>query len=215
MTEEAESTRAARERLVRDIERFESIDPRVASALRAVPRHLFVPAAVRDRAYEDGPLPIGHGQTISQPTVVGMMTGALQLRGGETILEVGTGSGYQAAVLSRLCGQVHSLELLEALAETARGALSAAGCCNVHVHVGDGYEGMPALAPFDGVIVTAAPLQIPQALVRQLREGGRMVVPVGPQLGVQDLLVLHKRDGTVSRASLGPVRFVPMVAARG
>jgi protein-L-isoaspartate(D-aspartate) O-methyltransferase len=211
MLDESEETRSAREALVSEIERYESIDARVAGALRAVQRHLFVPEGLRDRAYEDGPLPIGHGQTISQPTVVAMMTAALRLEGDETVLEVGTGSGYQTAVLSRLCRQVHSLEVVEWLAAGSRSALAAAGCDNVRVYVRDGYEGLPAFAPFDRIIVTAAPTEVPQALLRQLREGGRMVVPVGAHLGVQDLLVIEKRGGALLRSTLGPVRFVPMV----
>jgi protein-L-isoaspartate(D-aspartate) O-methyltransferase len=214
MVEESGITRRARERLVREMERHESLDGRVVCAMRAVKRHLFVPESMRQRAYEDGPLPIGHGQTISQPTVVALMTASLRLQGDERVLEVGTGSGYQAAVLSHLCREVHSLEVIEWLAQGARAALTAAGCDNVHVHVRDGYAGLQELAPFDGIIITAAPPEVPQALLQQLREGGCLVVPVGPQMGVQDLLVIEKRDGALSRHTLGPVRFVPMVHAR-
>jgi len=208
---DTELTRAERERLVRDIERRESLDPRVFKALRAVPRHLFVPEALLNVAYEDGPLPIGEGQTISQPTVVAMMTDALRLKGDETVLEVGTGSGYQAAVLSLLCKRVETIELIPSLAETAKRALKRAGYDNVNVHVGDGYAGLPELAPFDGIIITAAPPSIPEALMGQLKDGGRLVVPVGPSGGIQELVLLQKRDGGFTRSELGAVRFVPMV----
>jgi protein-L-isoaspartate(D-aspartate) O-methyltransferase len=198
--------------LVDGIARSERVGERVTQAMRAVPRHAFVPEEQRERAYDDSPLPIGHGQTISQPTVVAVMTEALRLRGHETVLEVGTGSGYQAAVLSRLVRRVESIELLEPLAEAARASLTAAGYDNVRVHVGDGYQGLPQLAPFDAIIITAAPPEIPPKLVEQLKVGGRMVLPVGPRFGVQDLLVLEKQpDGSIERTNLGPVRFVPMV----
>ncbi|MBI5537468.1 MAG: protein-L-isoaspartate(D-aspartate) O-methyltransferase [Deltaproteobacteria bacterium] len=208
---DTEVTLWAREQLVRRIERAEHISTRVARAMREVPRHVFVPADLLDRAYEDGPLPIGDGQTISQPTVVALMSDALQLQGNERILEIGTGSGYQAAVLSRLCADVQSLEVVEALADRARAALASVGYDNVQVHLRDGFFGMPELAPFDGVIITAAPAEVPVRLLEQLREGGRMVVPVGPVFGVQHLLVLRKHQGQVERTNLGPVRFVPMV----
>lgn len=204
-------TRAERDRLMSYIEARESLDPRVVRVMRAVPRHVFVPDSLLHVAYEDAPLPIGEGQTISQPTVVAMMTNALHLAGTETVLEVGTGSGYQAAILSRLCKRVETIEIIPSLAETARKALARAGFDNVRVHVGDGYAGLPDLAPFDGVIITAAPPQIPDALVRQLRDGGRLVVPVGPAGGVQELVVLHKQGGRLTRTELGAVRFVPMV----
>ena len=203
-----------REHLVRGIERSESLDPRVAQALRDVPRHMFVPDAQRNRAYEDGPLPIGEGQTISQPTVVAMMSRALELKGDEVVLEVGTGSGYQAAVLSRLCGRVETIEILAGLADRATKTLAHLAIDNVHVHVGDGYEGLPELAPFDAIIITAAPPEIPAKLVAQLRDGGRLVVPVGPQYGIQDLLLLVKHGDQVTTRNLGPVRFVPMVHSR-
>lgn len=208
---DTEVTRAERERLVRAIERRESLDPRVIEALRAVPRHLFVPDSLLNVAYEDGPLPIGEGQTISQPTVVGMMTDALKLKGDEIILEVGTGSGYQAAVLSRLCRRVETIEIIPSLAEAAKRALKRAGYGNVNVHVGDGYAGLPNLAPFEGIIITAAPPTIPQALIQQLKDGGRLVVPVGPSGGIQELLLVQKLGGEIKRTELGAVRFVPMV----
>lgn len=210
---DTEFTRAERERLVRDIDRRESLDPRVIQVLRAVPRHIFVPESLFNVAYEDGPLPIGEGQTISQPTVVAMMTDALALKGDEVVLEVGTGSGYQAAILSRLCKRVETIEIIPSLAETAKRALKRGGYDNVNVHVGDGYAGLPDLAPFDGIIITAAPPTIPDALVRQLKDGGRLVVPVGPSGGVQELILLRKRDGRITTSELGAVRFVPMVPA--
>jgi protein-L-isoaspartate(D-aspartate) O-methyltransferase len=210
-----ERTVAERETLVRGIERYERLSERVSRALRAVPRHEFVPPGARDRAYEDGPLPIGLGQTISQPTVVAMMSEALELGGDEVVLEVGTGSGYQAAVLSHLCKQVETIEILETLGRRAKETLARLGYANVRVHIGDGYEGLPELAPFDAVIITAAPLDVPPKLIAQLREGGRLVVPVGPQYGAQDLLRIEKRQGGLHRRNLGPVRFVPMVHKDG
>jgi len=205
------ATIAERHHLVRDIQRRESLHPRVVDALLSVPRHVFVPLSIRHLAYEDGPLPIGEGQTISQPTVVAMMTEALELRGDETVLEVGTGSGYQAAVLARLCKRVETIEIIPSLAAAAGQALETAGYHNVRVHVGDGYAGLPELGPFDAVIITAAPPEIPSALIAQLREGGRLVVPVGPQHGVQELVLVRKHEGGITRTELGAVRFVPMV----
>jgi len=189
-------------------------DTRVLTAMRKVPRHLFLPPGYTiETAYEDVPLPIGHEQTISQPTVVGMMTQALDLRGKERVLEIGTGSGYQAAILSLLAADVYSIELIAPLADEARARLNALGY-PVHVRAGDGYLGWPEAAPFDRIIVTAAPPKIPQALVDQLVEGGIMVVPIGPEGGVQDLSRLHKEKGVLRRESLGPVMFVPMVPGK-
>jgi protein-L-isoaspartate(D-aspartate) O-methyltransferase len=208
---DTQQTLRARQLLVQSIALTEQLDPPVLEAMLTVPRHIFVPASLQDRAYEDGPLPIGGGQTISQPTVVAMMTQALQLKGSELVLEVGTGSGYQAAVLSRLCRQVHSLEVVGRLVQAAREALARAGCGNVQVHERDGYAGLPELGPFDAIIITAAPPELPQALVGQLRAGGRMVVPLGPTFGVQELLVLTNAPDGLKETHLGPVRFVPMV----
>lgn len=208
-TERFERERAA---LVDTIERAEELSPRVAKAMLEVPRHVFVPDDQKRRAYDDKPLPIGHGQTISQPTVVAMMTEALDLQGDEVVLEVGTGSGYQAAVLSRLAKRVESIEIVAPLAQRAKSALSRIGYDNVNVHVGDGYAGLPEKAPFDRIIITAAPPEVPPKLVEQLAKGGKMVLPVGPRFGVQDLIVLEKQqDGRLRRENLGPVRFVPMV----
>jgi protein-L-isoaspartate(D-aspartate) O-methyltransferase len=184
-------------------------DARVLSALRAVPRHRFVPEAYRERAYEDGPLPIGEGQTISQPYIVGVMTELLRPEAGDRVLEVGTGSGYQAAVLAPLVKQVYSIEIVPELAERARATLSELGVSNVVVVTGDGYRGLPEHAPFDGILVTAAPRELPQALLDQLAVGGRLVAPVG---GFdQDLRVVEKTAEGLRSETLFPVRFVPMV----
>lgn len=189
-------------------------DPRVLDAMRTIPRHEFVPSRLRAAAYDDNPLPIGHGQTISQPFIVAFMTEALRPAPGERILEIGTGSGYQAAVLSPLVKEVFTIEIVEPLASRAAGDLARLGYENVHVKAGDGWQGWPEKAPFDAIIVTCAPDQIPSALVDQLREGGRMVIPVGPEGGVQELVLLTKRGGKVERTGLLPVRFVPMTGDR-
>jgi protein-L-isoaspartate(D-aspartate) O-methyltransferase len=183
-------------------------DPRVLAAMRRVPRHRFVPAAWVAEAYEDHPLPIGEGQTISQPYIVALMTELLALRGGERVLEVGTGSGYQAAVLAEVAGEVFSIEIVEPLARRAAATLAELGYGKVHVRAGDGYRGWPEAAPFDAVIVTAAPDHVPQPLIDQLKVGGRLVIPVGTYS--QELLVITKTpQGTETRSAI-PVRFVPM-----
>jgi protein-L-isoaspartate(D-aspartate) O-methyltransferase len=181
----------------------------VLAAMVQVPRHLFVPVSERGQAYEDHPLAIGSGQTISQPYVVAVMTALLDLPPHGKVLEVGTGSGYQAAVLSRVAGEVYSIEIVPALAARARETLSRLGYGNVQVRVGDGYRGWPEAAPFDGILITAAPQAVPPPLVAQLKPGGRMVLPVG---GFdQNLTVLTKNpDGTVKQEQVLPVRFVPM-----
>lgn len=188
-------------------------DRRVISALREVPRHLFVPAAVARLAYEDHPLPIGYGQTISQPYMVGFMTELLSLRPQDRVLEIGTGSGYQAAILSRLVTEVYSIEIVAALAATARERLERLGYRNVQVKTGDGYQGWPEFAPFDTIVVTAAPPEVPAALVAQLARGGRLVIPVGPTSETQNLLLIEKsRDSEqIVKRTMLPVRFVPMV----
>ena len=178
-------------------------------ALRKVPRHRFVPLQMQASAYEDSPLPIGLGQTISQPYVVAFMTEALELQPLDRVLEIGTGSGYQAAVLSLLAGEVYSMEILEPLGREAEARLKEMGYANVRVRIGDGYRGWPEAAPFDAIIVTAAPPDVPPALVAQLRPGGRMVVPVGRY--VQNLIRLRRTAKGLERESLLPVRFVPMV----
>lgn len=184
----------------------------VLTAMARVPRHLFVPAEMQAHSYDDRPLPIGHGQTISQPYIVAYMTEVLELEPGHKVLEIGTGSGYQAAVLAEIVKHVHSIELVPGLAEEARRALAKAGYANVTVRTGNGYLGWPDLAPFDRIIVTAAPPDIPQALVDQLAIGGVMVVPVGTT--EQEIVIIAKTTAGVTRRRTIPVRFVPMVARR-
>ena len=183
--------------------------PEVLEAMAEVPRHLFVPDDLQDQAYEDKPLPIYFGQTISQPYMVALMTELLDLSGDERVLEIGTGSGYHSAVLSRVADEVYTIEILEPLARRAAVKLRSLGFSNVRVRTGDGYGGWPAYAPFDAIILTAAPQKIPPPLIDQLKVGGRMVVPVGDVL--QDLRLLVKnRDGSVTTKRIAPVRFVPM-----
>jgi len=190
-------------------------DPRVLDAMRAVPRHEFVPLAARGDAYVDSPLPIGHGQTISQPYIVALMTELARPSPGDRALEVGTGSGYQAAVLSRLVARVFSVELVDDLAQSAAAALRRFGYSNVTVRSGDGYLGWPDEAPFDIILVTAAPEEVPAALVAQLKPGGRLIVPVGRVYDVQDLKLVEKdASGRITTRSVIPVRFVPMVKKR-
>lgn len=183
-------------------------DRRVLEAMRDVPRHRFVPEALRDYAYEDRPLPIGSRQTISQPYIVAAMTELLEPEPDDVMLEIGTGSGYQAAVLARLVKRVYSIEILPELAQTAEQALTEIGVTNVDVIVGDGYRGLPEHAPFDGIIVTAAPPAVPPKLVEQLAVGARLVIPVGESF--QELLVIEKTGTGVRERKVFPVRFVPM-----
>ena len=186
-------------------------DSAVLAAMEAVPRHRFVPPVLRESAYEDRPLPIGHGQTISQPWIVARMTELVRPGPGDTVLEVGTGSGYQAAVLAEVVDHVFTIEIIADLARSAARRLRELGYGNVTVRHGDGYRGWPEQAPFDAIVVTAAPEEIPEPLVDQLATGGRMVVPVGPQDRGQALTVLHRRaDGSVERRVVSAVRFVPM-----
>jgi protein-L-isoaspartate(D-aspartate) O-methyltransferase len=200
----------ARHRMVEEQVRARGVsDPRVLEAMKQVPRHLFVPGKVRDRAYADKPLPIGAGQTISQPYIVGLMTELLELKPGSKVLEIGTGSGYQSAVLSRLVSQVYTIEILPELGEQASRTLDRLGYDNVHVRIGDGYRGWPEKGPFDAIVVTAAPPYVPQPLLDQLAPGGRLVLPVGELW--QDLTVYTKhRDGSFEKKNVLPVRFVPM-----
>jgi protein-L-isoaspartate(D-aspartate) O-methyltransferase len=194
----------------------ERANPRVLEALRAVPRHLFVPPGRRRGAYRDHPLPIGEGQTISQPTIVAMMTHLLEPEADDVMLEVGTGSGYQAAVLSRLVDHVYSMEIVEPLARQSARRLDDLGYDNVTVRHGDGYAGWPEHAPFDGIIVTAGAQHVPPPLVEQLKPGGRMVIPVGSSLGAQELKLIEKDDrGRVSTRIITPVRFVPLTRDKG
>lgn len=203
---------ARRERMVRDQVRDRGIrDATTLRAMRAVPRHLFVPGPLRSRAYDDTPLPIGHGQTISQPYIVAFMTEAARLQPDVRVLEIGTGSGYQAAVLAAVSDQVFTIEIVPELAEGARRALEEAGFDEVQVRTGDGYHGWPEEAPFDVIVVTAAAAAIPPPLLAQLAEDGRMIIPVGPAFGAQNLVLVTKRDGRVRTRTLLPVRFVPFV----
>jgi protein-L-isoaspartate(D-aspartate) O-methyltransferase len=183
-------------------------DPRVLSALVKVERHRFVPEEYLNSAYSDQPLPIGEGQTISQPYIVALMTELLELKGGEKVLEIGTGSGYQAAILGELARQVYTIEIVESLAAMAKNRLSELGYENIKVKAGDGYLGWPEAAPFDAIIVTAAPDHIPKPLIDQLKEGGRMVVPVGTY--TQELKKIIKRSGKIETTDIIPVVFVPM-----
>lgn len=199
----------ARRQMVEEQIRARGItNPRVLAAMELVHRHLFVPSAVSDQAYEDHPLPIGYGQTISQPYIVALMCDLLDLEGNEKVLEIGTGSGYHSAVLSRLAGDVYTIEIIDSLGRRAAETLRNLGFHNVEVRIGDGYAGWPTEAPFDAIILTAAPPRLPEPLIEQLKVGGRMVVPVGDFL--QDLRVITKtKDGLESR-NITPVRFVPM-----
>ena len=204
-----------RERMVREqIERRGVRDPRVLDAMRAVPRHRFVPEAQRDWAYADGALPLALGQTISQPYIVALMTELLGLRGGETVLEVGTGSGYQAAVLAQIAGQVHTIERLPELAERARGILDSLGIENVTVHVGDGTLGLPEFAPYQGILVTAAAPKTPSALLAQLDEGAKLVIPVGGRRS-QSIEIWEKQGERYTRETHIPVAFVPLIGEEG
>jgi protein-L-isoaspartate(D-aspartate) O-methyltransferase len=191
--------------------RGDQIDPKVLEVLRALPRHEFVPEGLREAGYADHPLPIGYGQTISQPFIVALMTDVLNVGPNSVVLEVGTGSGYQAAVLAQLVRQVYTIELIPALTESASHRLSRLGYANVSVRQGDGYYGLQEAAPFDGIIVTAAAGHIPPPLLQQLKPGGRMVIPVGPPFGLQHLTVLERDpEGRVRTRQLFPVRFVPL-----
>ncbi len=210
---------AARAEMLEDIARLAqevaavtgkpAIDPRVLDALSKVPREEFVPPDLRRAAYRNRALPIGHGQTISQPFIVALMTDLLQLEPADRVLEVGTGSGYQAAILALLAREVYTIEIVEELGSAAARTLARLGYANVTTRIGDGYEGWPAHAPYDAIIVTAAPDHVPPALVEQLKPGGRMVIPVGT--ADQDLMVLEKgADGRVASTRIVPVRFVPL-----
>ena len=186
-------------------------DPNVLKAMKAVPRHLFVPTQYRKNAYGDYPLPIGKGQTISQPYIVAFMSAVLHLKPNDRILEIGTGSGYQAAVLAELGCNVYSIEIIASLGEKAKETLNELGYSNVHIRIGDGHRGWPEEAPFDAIIVTCAPEKIPPALIEQLKEGGRLIIPVGESGGIQQLVLAVKKDGCLDSRSVLPVRFVPMV----
>ena len=215
-------TRAASD--ARQRERDEMVDEQLASreithaptlaAMRKVPRHRFVPEPLARSAYADSPLPIGHGQTISQPLIVAFMTQAAQITHDSKVLEIGTGSGYQAAIAAELSNHVYSIEIVQPLAERAAATLKATGYVRVNVRTGDGYHGWPEHAPFDVIIVTAAADTIPPPLTSQLKEGGRMLIPVGPQFGAQNLVLVTKQDGKIRTRTLMPVRFVPFTRAK-
>jgi protein-L-isoaspartate(D-aspartate) O-methyltransferase len=217
----ADETASARARLVAEVESEvrqtadylgrASLDPRVVAALGSVPRHEFVPASQRRHAYEDRPLPIGHGQTISQPYIVAIMTDLVEIEPGDRVLEIGTGSGYQAAMLAALEARVCSIEIIPALAERARKDLERLGYGDVRTRTGDGYYGWPECGPFDAIVVTAGASHVPPPLVEQLAPGGRMIIPVGSRFLTQQLLLVEKDDrGEVTTRHVLPVRFVPL-----
>ncbi len=189
-------------------------DKEVLDAMKKVERHLFIPEAYRDAAYGDHPLPIGNGQTISQPYIVALMTDELDLASTDKVLEVGTGSGYQAAILAEICDSVFSIEIYETLYESAGKLLNELGYRNIFLKHGDGYKGWPEHAPFDAIIVTCAPTHVPPALEYQLAEGGRMVIPTGDEY-YQELILLKKVNGQLEREGIVPVRFVPMIGEDG
>ena len=182
---------------------------RVLAVMEKVPRHEFVPEEYRDRAYDDRALPIGYDQTISQPYIVAFMTEQLDPKPTDRVLEIGTGSGYQAAVLAQLVAEVHTIEIIEPLAKRAEADLKRLGYTNIHVRAGDGSQGWPEAAPFDAIIVTCAPEKVPPPLVEQLKDGGRMIIPVGP-MGDQELVLLRKQGEQLEKRAVLPVRFVPM-----
>lgn len=187
------------------------LDPRVMAAMARVARHEFVPESVRDRAYENRPLPIGQGQTISQPYIVALMTDLLELGDDAVVLDIGTGSGYQAAIVAEIAARVYSIEIIPELGHEARARLKRLGYDNVEVRIGDGFYGWPEKAPFDGILVAAAVDEIPQPLIDQLKTGGRLILPQGDPARSQDLVVLEKMEtGKLVRRSIIPVRFVPL-----
>ena len=203
---------SAAERMVAEqIEKRGVKDKRVLQAMRTVPRHKFVPDELKAYAYEDRPFPIGCGQTISQPYIVALMTELLKVDKEDKVLEVGTGSGYQAAILSQIVREVYTIEIFEELGISAKRRLRELGYSNVKVRIGDGYYGWPEEAPFDAIIVTCAATHIPPPLLAQLREGGRMCIPVGGVFQVQNLMLVEKRDGKITSRNILPVRFVPML----
>ena len=189
-------------------------DSLVIRAMENVERHLFVPSRLKKYAYQDRPLPINEGQTISQPYIVGFMSEQLKLDSTSRVLEIGTGSGYQAAVLGEICKEVYSIEIIKSLQERASFVLDSLQYKNVKTYLADGYLGLPSDAPFDGIIVTCSPNNIPKPLLEQLADGGRMIIPVG-ETGVKKLVLLKKQNGKISKKNVLPVRFVPMVDKRG
>jgi protein-L-isoaspartate(D-aspartate) O-methyltransferase len=211
---EADFDRQRQEMVTRQLRARDITDARVLSAMHTVPRHRFVPKALQLLAYRDTPLPIGHGQTISQPYMVALMSQVLSVRPGQRILEIGTGSGYQAAVLAEMDVQVFSIEIVPELGRQALRTLHSLGYENIRVKIGDGYQGWPDHSPFDAIIVTCAPTRIPEPLKAQLAEGGRMVIPTGEE-GEQQLLLLVKQNDEIKQEKIVDVRFVPMVNRQG
>ena len=188
-----------------------ALSPGVIAAMEKVERHRFVPAALSVVAYLNRPLPIGHGQTISQPFIVVLMTDLMKVKAGDRVLEIGTGSGYQAAVLAEIAGSVYSIEIIEPLGKEAGERLQSLGYRNVEIRVGDGYYGWPEVAPFDAIMVTAAASHVPPPLIKQLKPGGRMVIPLGTQFMTQYLMLVEKQmDGSLTTRQILPVRFVPL-----
>jgi protein-L-isoaspartate(D-aspartate) O-methyltransferase len=211
--EESDRYIQARERMVRSQIAARGVkDSRVLAAMRYVPRHMFVPDRYQEQSYEDYPLPIGLGQTISQPYIVAFMTELLKLGPDDRVFELGTGSGYQAAVASRVAGTIYTMEIYEALADAATQRLTSLGYSNVHVRGGDGYFGWKEAAPFDAIIVTAAADHIPPPLIEQLKSGGRLIIPLGSPFSFQQLVLVTKdSNGKVSERPIIPVRFVPLL----
>ena len=205
--------KARRTMIDRDLRRQGIKDPRVLAAMEAVPRHLFVAENLRSRAYEDQPLPIGEGQTISQPYIVAYMSELLELRGNEKVLEIGTGSGYQTAILARLAAEVYSIEIIPSLSESARGIIEQVGSRNVYLKVGDGFFGWEEKAPFDAILLTAAAPEVPERLWSQLREGGRIIMPLGKPRKTQRLVRIRKAAGKQVVEKLTDVLFVPMTGS--
>jgi protein-L-isoaspartate(D-aspartate) O-methyltransferase len=201
---------AERQRMVQQQLKGRDIkDERVLTAMAKVPREEFVPPDSRGASYADGPLPIGYGQTISQPYIVAFMTEELRLKPSDRVLEIGTGSGYQTAILAELVADVYTIEIVEPLAKNAEATLQRLGYKDMHVKAGDGYKGWPEAAPFDAIIVTCAPDRVPQPLTDQLKDGGRMIIPVGERFA-QELYLLEKKNGRLKESAVLPVRFVPM-----
>ena len=208
--EEAAFAEARKKMVEEQIQARGITEPRVLAAMAKVPRHRFVPEGYLSQAYADHPLPIGHGQTISQPYIVALMTQHLALQPGEKVLEIGTGSGYQAAILAELTDQVYTIEIIEPLGQQGAATLESLGY-NVHFKVDDGYYGWPEYAPFDAIIVTCAPDHVPQPLTGQLRDGGRLVIPVGPPGYYQTLWLIERKGEQFQSTSLGGVAFVPLL----
>lgn len=214
-TDYSDKYEKVRQRMVRNQAVARGIkDQKVIQAMLNVPRHLFVPQNYERMAYEDRPLPIGEGQTISQPYIVALMTETLELTDDMKVLEIGTGSGYQAAILAEIVKEVYTIEIIESLGNKAKNLLENLEYQNVRFKIGDGYKGWPEYAPFDAIIVTCAPTDIPKPLENQLKEGGRMIIPVGGSIA-QELALMEKKNGKLKKKVVAPVRFVPMVRQDG